>query len=100
MFRRMGFVEVWLSWMDAMVFSSWIPSLVNSSPTKDFSVGRGLRQGDPLSPFLFILVAEGLTMLVRKAASNREFVAFSMEDKRKVDILQFADDMLFFGEGS
>lgn len=34
--------------------------LMNGSPSKDFVVARGLRQGNPLSPFLFTLVTEGL----------------------------------------
>lgn len=38
--------------------------LVNGSPTQDFKVHRGLRQGDLLSPFLFLIVAEGLAALV------------------------------------
>ncbi|XP_058726559.1 uncharacterized protein LOC131597917 [Vicia villosa] len=48
--------------------------LVNGSPTKEFTVERGLRQGDPLSPFLFVLVVEGLKVMVDKAVQNGDFV--------------------------
>ena len=41
--------------------------LVNESPTKEFVIGRGLRQGNLLSPFLFVLSVEGLSDLVRKS---------------------------------
>jgi len=41
--------------------------LINGSPTSEFYLMRGLRQGDPLAPFLFLIVAEGLTGVVRKA---------------------------------
>ncbi|GJR49954.1 zinc finger, CCHC-type containing protein [Tanacetum coccineum] len=41
--------------------------LVNGSPTSEFDIYRGLRQGDPISPFLFILAMEGLHMLTHKA---------------------------------
>ncbi|XP_058765105.1 uncharacterized protein LOC131638559 [Vicia villosa] len=44
--------------------------LVNGSPTKEFVVEKGLSQGDPLSPFLFVLVIEGLAGLVRKLSEN------------------------------
>jgi len=41
--------------------------LINGSPTKEFKPKRGLRQGDPLAAFLFLIVAEGLAELVKEA---------------------------------
>ncbi|MCI94700.1 putative non-LTR retroelement reverse transcriptase, partial [Trifolium medium] len=46
--------------------------LVNGSPSEEINIQRGLKQGDPLAPFLFLLVAEGLGGLMKKAvATNR-----------------------------
>ncbi|XP_058732778.1 uncharacterized protein LOC131604350 [Vicia villosa] len=74
--------------------------VVNVSPTKEFVVKRGLRQGDPLSPFLFVLVAEALARLVRKSIEIGEFENFVIKRSCGVDILQFADDTLLVGEGT
>jgi len=46
--------------------SATVSILVNGSPTEKFKPKRRLRQGDPLAPFLFIIVVEGLTGLMRK----------------------------------
>ncbi|PNX93422.1 cysteine-rich receptor-like protein kinase, partial [Trifolium pratense] len=45
MMRRMGFDQHWLEWMRACIFNSSMSVLVNGSPTEDFLVGKGLRQG-------------------------------------------------------
>ncbi|CAJ2656345.1 unnamed protein product [Trifolium pratense] len=99
MMRRMGFAQRWLKWMRACIFTSFMSVLVNGSPTADFVVGKGLRQGDPLSPFLFLIVAEGLTRLMQKAVDNGNYHGFKVHDDLQFHTLQFADDTVLVGEG-
>ncbi|XP_058777363.1 uncharacterized protein LOC131651699 [Vicia villosa] len=69
------------------------------SPTKDFKVGRGLRQGDPLSAFLFVIATEGLVAHVKQFIQCNDFYSFSVEGNCDVDVLKFADDTLLVGNG-
>jgi hypothetical protein len=69
MMVKLGFAEGWLKWMRACIFEISMSILVNGSQTNDFKVGKGLRQGDPLSPFLFLIVAEGLAGMIYEASS-------------------------------
>ncbi|GKA66695.1 putative RNA-directed DNA polymerase, eukaryota, reverse transcriptase zinc-binding domain protein [Tanacetum coccineum] len=66
----LGFGLKWRSWIKTCLSSSRASILVNGSPTSEFSINRGLRQGDPLSPFLFILVMEGLHNAFADAVGN------------------------------
>ncbi|MCH85285.1 LINE-1 reverse transcriptase like, partial [Trifolium medium] len=100
MMVKMGFAEKWMCWMRACIFNSSMSVLVNGSPTEDFKVGKGLRQGDPLSPFLFLIAAEGLTVMVKKAVDIGKFVGFKVDDSIRFQILQFADDTILLGESS
>ncbi|GJR20209.1 putative RNA-directed DNA polymerase, eukaryota, reverse transcriptase zinc-binding domain protein [Tanacetum coccineum] len=66
----LGFGLKWRSWILACLESSRTSILVNGSPTSEFSIKRGLRQGDPLSPFLFIIVMEGLHVALSDAVQS------------------------------
>lgn len=98
--RIMGFGSKWMSWMEALVSNSSLSILINGSPTRYFIVSRGLRQGDSLSLFLFLLVAEGLTAMMVKASNLGDFVGFNLGPHLHVEILQFEDDTLLIGDGS
>ncbi|XP_071704857.1 uncharacterized mitochondrial protein AtMg01250-like [Rutidosis leptorrhynchoides] len=97
----MGFGRKWRNWILTCLKSASISILVNGSPTKEFKLGRGVRQGDPLSPFLFILATEGLNLLTKFAVSNNLFNGVEIgNDKIPISHLQYADDTIFFGSWS
>ncbi|GKV34367.1 hypothetical protein SLEP1_g42744 [Rubroshorea leprosula] len=99
MMLRMGFNDAWRKWIQECLQSSMISILINGSPTKQFLVSKSLRQGDPLSPFLFLILAEGLNGLVSSAIEKELYKGVLIGDGEvMVTHLQFADDTIFFGE--
>ncbi|XP_071728511.1 uncharacterized protein [Rutidosis leptorrhynchoides] len=95
----MGFGVRWRHWIPSCLKSASISVLVNGSPTSEFKLERGVRQGDPLSPFLFILAAEGLNALTKAAVNSNLFVGCEIScDKICVSHLQYADDTIYFGD--
>lgn len=79
LFQKFGFESKWCEWMKACIFKRSISILVNRSPTPDFWAERGLRQDDPLSPFLFTLVGEILAGLINKAAALEMFGGYKFK---------------------
>jgi len=74
--------------------SSSISIFVNGSPSKEFTLQRGLRQGNPLASFLFTIVGEDLSGLMRETLSK----GFKVGVKEvEVNLLQYADDIIFVG---
>ncbi|GKB53733.1 RNA-directed DNA polymerase, eukaryota, partial [Tanacetum coccineum] len=98
---KMGFGAKWRSWISGCLHKARSSILVNGSPTNEFELFKGLRQGDPLSPFLFILVMEGLHSLTCKAEELGLFKGVSIGcDNMNISHLMYADDVIFFGEWS
>ena len=100
MMSRMGFNAKWRKWMNACVSSNSISVLVNGSPTDEFVAQKGIKQGDPLAPFLFLIAAEGLTGLTKKAEVAGGLSGFKVSENLSISLLQFADDTLFLCDGS
>ncbi|XP_071718177.1 uncharacterized mitochondrial protein AtMg01250-like [Rutidosis leptorrhynchoides] len=94
----MGFGAKWRNWILSCLKSTSISILVNGSPTNEFKLGRGVRQSNPLSPFLFILVAEGLNILTKAEVRSGLFSGVEVgNDRVPISILQYANDTIFFG---
>lgn len=87
---RLGFDEKWIKWIEGCLISRLISILVNGSPTKEFMLERWLRQGDPLTPFLFLIVVEGLSGLMRETTLRNMFLGYKVgASDVEVNLLQY-----------
>ena len=68
--RKMSFSETWITWIMRCITSVKYKVLMNRQPIGNIVPGRGLRQEDPLSPFIFILCTEALVSLLNHAESQ------------------------------
>ncbi|GJR11179.1 cysteine-rich receptor-like protein kinase [Tanacetum coccineum] len=97
--KKMGFRNKWCKWIESCLRSSTVSILVNGSPTYEFYLERRVRQGDMISPFLFILAAEGLNVVIKEAVDKGVFRGVKTgRNNVVVSHLQYADDIIFFGE--
>eukprot|EP00268_Persea_americana_P008172 TRINITY_DN13144_c0_g1_i6.p1 TRINITY_DN13144_c0_g1~~TRINITY_DN13144_c0_g1_i6.p1 ORF type:complete len:313 (+),score=49.71 TRINITY_DN13144_c0_g1_i6:1004-1942(+) len=95
--RRMGFGVKWRAWILECLSSATFSIIINGSPTGFFSASRGLRQGDPLSPFLFVIIGEALSRMLHAGVNANLFEGFRPANTiLEISHLQFADDTLLF----
>jgi hypothetical protein len=62
---RMGFHRWWVELIMSLVLTVSFSVMFNGTPLEDFRPSRGLRQGDPIYPYLFLLAAEDLSGLLK-----------------------------------
>ena len=95
--RKMGFRERWINLVMGCVKTVSYSVLVNGEPCGTIFPTRGIRQGDPLSSFLFLLCMEGLNGLIKKADLQGDIHGYSLCRRGlKLTHLLFADDSLIF----
>lgn len=70
--RARGFGTTWCSWVSRTLHTGKTAILLNGTPGRWFQCHRGLRQADPISPYLFIIVAGVLQRLIQQASANGE----------------------------
>ena len=100
----MGFGPKWLGWMWSCLSSTKFSVLVNGVLAGFFPSTKGLRQGDPLSPYLFVMGMEVLDVLIRRAVEggflSRCSIRGGSRSTLNISHLFFADDIIVFCEAS
>ncbi|GKB31372.1 RNA-directed DNA polymerase, eukaryota, reverse transcriptase zinc-binding domain protein [Tanacetum coccineum] len=95
---KFGFGDKWRKWIRCCLNSSKGSIIINGSPTTEFNFGKGLKQGDPLSPFLFLLVMESLHILFQRVIDAGLFHGINIGGSVTLSHMFYADDAVFVGE--
>ncbi|XP_026429782.1 uncharacterized protein LOC113326232 [Papaver somniferum] len=94
---QMGFGRKWCNWLRFSYSSASFSVLINGSSFGYFTSSRGVRQGCPISPLLFIIAMEGFSRFMDRASSQGLFSGFSVSSSSiVVNHLHYADDTIFF----
>jgi retron-type reverse transcriptase len=97
--RHKGFGTKWLKWMDMIMSLGTSSIMLNGVPRKTFHSKMGARQGDPLSPLLFVLAADLLQSILNKAKDVRIIqIPLSTSPNQDFPVIQYADDTILIME--
>ena len=95
MMEKMGFNSTWIGWVQKILDSGSTSVLLNGVPGKQFQCMRGVRQGDPLSPLLFVLASDLLQCIINKAHNEGLFsLPINADPSNDFPIIQYADDTI------
>ncbi|GJS95185.1 RNA-directed DNA polymerase, eukaryota, partial [Tanacetum coccineum] len=98
--KAFGFGSKWCQWIQGTFCFAKASILVNGSPTNEFQFHRGLKQGDPLAPLLFILVMESFHLSFNRVVDADIFKGIRLNNSLSISHLFYADDALIIREWS
>ncbi|GJY59947.1 RNA-directed DNA polymerase, eukaryota, reverse transcriptase zinc-binding domain protein [Tanacetum coccineum] len=90
--KKFDFGDRWCRWIQDCLRSSWGSVIVNGSPTEEFQFFKGLKQGDLLSPFIFILIMESLHILFQRVVDT--------DSSMQLSHMFYVDDAVFVRQWS
>lgn len=97
--NALAFPDQFVRWIMACMETVIYTVMINGALTKPFEAKKGLRKGDPMSPFLFVLAMEYLTRRLKTLNQNPDFNYHPKCAKMQILQLGFADDLLLFCRG-
>ncbi|KAM1981033.1 hypothetical protein ACFX15_037578 [Malus domestica] len=94
---HLGFQQIWIAMVMKCVKTVEFSILINGRPGRTFKPTRGLRQGDPLSPYLFLIISEVLSLLISRAVQQGYLEGIKLSTSGPMlSHLLFTDDTLIF----
>lgn len=99
LFKVLKFPRMFIDWVMCCVFRAWFSVFVNGGLAGYFKGEKGVRQGDPLSPYIFVLAMNALSSLLNLAVKYDVFKYHPRCRRIGLTHLSFADDLLVFVKG-
>ena len=99
--KKIGFPSIFINQVQACINSPWIAPLINGRPTELFKTCQGIRQGFPLSPFLYILVVDSLSRKLNRLQEGGLLPSLSFKTRvQPINHALFSDDTILLGSAS
>ena len=95
--QSFGFSSAFLNLIKACILNPWIAPLVNGRPTNFFQASKGLQQGCPLSPFLYILMVDSLSRKLSAGKVDGIIPGISAAGVEAINHALFTNDTLLLG---
>ena len=86
-----------VNWIMGCVQSTSFAVLINGSPSNFFRASRGLREGCPLSPFLFLIIADSRSRIIHHAKREGSFKGIRINNTIELSHILFVDDVVMLG---